>query len=201
MNVNIDDAQLTKLSADLAIYYAKKSGAYIFDKVKVAKEKTDKNQTIANLEDIIDELIEDKKAVIEVAKKLEDELVAQKISDEDIEFISEKIVPLLGILVDGNDDEQERRKMEQVIQLMTPLLSKETFNIMQLLGFNFKQAIGQPLTTLVRGMILSKLPPQLDIDKERDIVIHEKDKEFFRIIQDESAFERYQTLIEKNQNN
>jgi hypothetical protein len=37
-------------------------------------------------------------------------------------------------------------------------VTTETLTIMQLVGFNFRRAIGEPLTTLVERLILSRVP-------------------------------------------
>jgi len=42
-----------------------------------------------------------------------------------------------------------------MLRLMTPLPSVETVTILQLLGFNFRTAIGQPLTDLAGNAIRS----------------------------------------------
>ncbi len=51
-------------------------------------------------------------------------------------------------------------KMEEVkslLEILKPILSTETLKILQLLGFDFKAAVGEPLTELVRSAILSKV--------------------------------------------
>ncbi len=46
---------------------------------------------------------------------------------------------------------------EQLEQLKK-ILSVETLTIMQLIGFNYKQAIGEPLTLLLRKIIEAQIP-------------------------------------------
>ena len=41
--------------------------------------------------------------------------------------------------------------------MIKPILSKETFNILQILGFNFKKAIGEPMTEWIASLIKSKI--------------------------------------------
>lgn len=56
-------------------------------------------------------------------------------------------------------DDEDTLKMEEIQSLMKilhPILSTETLKILQLLGFDFKSAIGEPLTELLRNLILSK---------------------------------------------
>jgi hypothetical protein len=49
---------------------------------------------------------------------------------------------------------------EETIDMLKPLLSAETLAVLQVLGFNFKQAIGEPLTVLLRELILRQVAPQ-----------------------------------------
>lgn len=55
--------------------------------------------------------------------------------------------------------------MTNAIDILSPLVSKETLTIFQLLGFNFKRAIGEPLTELIQQMILTNLPPDAELQK------------------------------------
>ncbi|WIB65047.1 hypothetical protein [Curtobacterium sp. MCBD17_040] len=43
--------------------------------------------------------------------------------------------------------------MKQQIETFAPLLSVETVNVLQLLGFNFRQGVGSPLTRRVGELI------------------------------------------------
>lgn len=51
--------------------------------------------------------------------------------------------------------DEDNEKLKQ-LEVMKPLLSVETVNVLLLLGFNFRRAIGEPLTALMEGMILSR---------------------------------------------
>ena len=59
------------------------------------------------------------------------------------------------------------------------MLSVETLTIMQLIGFNYKQAIGEPLTLLLRKIIESKIPmdSKTNVDYALAIANIAKDKE------------------------
>jgi hypothetical protein len=47
-------------------------------------------------------------------------------------------------------------KIKKQIQTLKPLLSVETVNVLQLVGFNFRQAIGAPLTQRLKDTIESQ---------------------------------------------
>ena len=78
---------------------------------------------------------------------------------------------------------------------LRPLLSKETFNILQLLGFNYKKAIGEPLTELINGLITSQIPANSEKNIEYQILNTQREIEYFKILQEE---ESYQRLLEIN---
>ena len=137
------DQSMTQLAVNLSEVAIKNTAQTIYDKISAAKAKKDDKETINTLTEIINELINDKNELINISKCYEDKLVAQKISDDDITYIIEKIVPILGQFV----------KEESQLNAMKSLLSIETLKILQLLGFNYKDAIGEPLTNLIASYI------------------------------------------------
>lgn len=68
-------------------------------------------------------------------------------------------MPVLERLVAESGDETAVQKMMDLLQ---PVLSVETLTVLQLVGFNFKRAIGEPLTEVLneRIMLLAKGPQQ-----------------------------------------
>jgi len=137
------DENLTQLAVQLGEAAIKNTAQTVYNRIAAAKAKKDDKETINTLTEIIHELIDDKSELISISKCYEDEIVAQKISDDDINFITEKIVPILGPFI----------KDESQLSALKALLSSETLKILQLLGFNFKEAIGEPLTKLVAQLI------------------------------------------------
>lgn len=95
-------------------------------------------------------MLNDKAEIQRIAQAYEQELVSQKITEEDIKYITDNLLPILVEFVPKKDKEQ--------IEQFKKILSVETLTIMQLIGFNYKQAIGEPLTLLLRKFIESKIP-------------------------------------------
>ncbi|MGH0482847.1 hypothetical protein [Bacillus cereus] len=182
-------ADLMSLSLALADFVAKNRIPAIFDKMKATKESGDKDKIISNLETIINDLIQEKNQVIQIAQAYDEQLITQKISEDDITYITTTIIPLLEELM-KNSDNENAQNISKSLDMIKPLLSKEMFNILQLLGFNFKQAIGEPLTVLIRGMISSKTPASLEQTIELQIQSEIRQTEYFKIIQDKEAFQR-----------
>ena len=71
------------------------------------------------------------------------------------------------------------------------LLSVETLTIMQLLGFNYKKAIGEPLTNLLKRVIESKMPSDVETNTKFALKIAD-------IATDENATNRYLQLTGLN---
>ncbi|MGY6668796.1 hypothetical protein [Bacillus cereus] len=182
-------ADLMSLSLALADFVAKNRIPAIFDKMKATKESGDKDKIISNLETIINDLIQEKNQVIQIAQAYDEQLITQKISEDDITYITTTIIPLLEELMENSDNENAQN-ISKSLDMIKPLLSKEMFNILQLLGFNFKQAIGEPLTVLIRGMISSKTPASLEQTIELQIQSEIRQTEYFKIIQDKEASQR-----------
>lgn len=185
----IENPELLKASISLGQHIAQNSTQAIWDKIRATKAKNSSEETINNLEEIINNLIAEKNELISIAQIYDEQLVSQKISEEDIHYITSNILPLLEKLIEnGHQENMESNK--QNIETFKPLLSKETFNILQLLGFNFKKAIGEPLTELINGLISSQIPDNSEKAKEYQLLNAQRDIEYFKILQDEEAYQR-----------
>ncbi|PEM97274.1 hypothetical protein [Bacillus toyonensis] len=191
----IDDPNIIKASTELATYLAKNTTQKVMDKIRVSKETKDDKKTINALEEIINDLIAEKNKLIQIAQTYDEQLVAQKISEEEVNYITDNILPLLGNLLDKSQDPEENKKK---LEMLKPILSKETFNILQVLGFNFKRAIGEPLTDLINGLIASNTPPSQEKRWEVETLIVERDIEYYKMLQDDEAYQRLKELSGKN---
>lgn len=138
---------ITQATADLAVIAARNTVGAVADKIKVAKNKRDQAKTISELEELINDLVNDKIELERLSKTLENELVSQQISDEDISFIVNTVVPLVEKFAENDPKRQE------YIDIAKQLLSRETLKVMQLIGFNYREAIGAPLTRLCANAI------------------------------------------------
>lgn len=179
------DFSAEKLTAE----FLSQSAQAVYDRVRTAKEKENKDEVIKNLEDIIYELIEDKNQLIQIKQTYEEQLIMQKMSKEDIEYITNSIVPLLEKLLEQSE-EVDAEKLKEHIETLKPILSEETFNILQMCGFNFKQAIGEPLTKLVSALISSKIP-SAERSPELRMLEQQREIEYLKMIQDEEAYQRF----------
>ncbi|MEY2432295.1 MAG: hypothetical protein QOC92_2020 [Acidimicrobiaceae bacterium] len=141
------DPVLQQAGVDLAALAAKNTASSIFDRVRVARANREKDETIRELEAIVNDLIADRLELQRLAEVYRESVAAQTISDDDLAFIASHIVPILTSL--GVPD----------IEKFEALLSSEFLRIAQALGFSFKQAVGQPLTEVAAAQITKRLSP------------------------------------------
>ena len=184
--------ELIALGTELATIAGRKSVEAIFDKIRTVKEKGNKDEIIGNLEEIINELIADKNRLIQISQAYEENLIAQRITEDEINYITDSIIPLFEQMIDGSDPETAE-KMQSGIDIIKPILSKETFNILQILGFNFKSAIGEPLTELLASLIRAKINTS-DKSLNIQILTQQREVEYLKICQDEQAYNRLMTI-------
>ncbi|VEG28345.1 Uncharacterised protein [Actinomyces howellii] len=144
------DPVVATLLANLAEISARNTTSAIIDKINTAKAKKRDEETIQILSEIVNALIQDREDLVTVAQGLKQQLVSQQISDDDIKHIVETVVPLIETI--GNFGENQS---VAAVEPLRPLLSQDTLKVLQTLGFSYREAIGEPLTSVVRSYISS----------------------------------------------
>jgi len=175
----MDNQVVAQLAANLIDASARNTASYISEKIKASKAKKNEKETITELEEIISNLLNDKVEIQRIAQAYEQELLSQKITEKDIQYITDNLLPLLSKFM----PEDKAVDIEQ----LKSILSVETLTIMQLLGFNYKKAIGEPLTLLLKKVIESKIPTDSAINSKWALNMAE-------IALDEEATKRYYKL-------
>lgn len=188
--------EIIALGTELASIIGRKSVEAIFDRINSAKKKGDKDEIIGNLEEIINDLISDKNSLIQISQAYEEILITQKISEDEIDYITTSIIPLLEDLF-GQSNSENMEKFQAVIDSIKSLISKESFNIMQMLGFNFKKAIGEPLTDLISSLIKAKITSDSDKTMDMQLLSLQRELEYLKVCQDEEAYERLMKFNQK----
>jgi hypothetical protein len=150
------DPELTALGLQLANTAVRNSASTVAERISSARTRKRDQETIAELEDIVNELVADKAELIRIAQAYEEEFVTQRLSPENVEYIIRSIVPVLEGLMAESGDEAAVQKMMELVQ---PILSVETLTVLQLVGFNFKRAIGEPLTEVLHQKIMLLTKP------------------------------------------
>lgn len=150
------DPELTALGLQLANTAVRNSASTVAARISSARTRKRDQETIAELEDIVNELVADKAELIRIAQAYEEEFVTQRLSPENVEYIIRSIVPVLeGLMAESGDEAAVQKMME----LVKPILSVETLTVLQLVGFNFKRAIGEPLTEVLHQKIMLLTKP------------------------------------------
>ena len=178
------EPEVAKLSAQFGAAILKNTASVVNDKIKASKAKRNDKETISELTELITELLNEKQELQLIAQAFENQLVAQRLSDEDMQFIGNEIVPVLSIL---GESTMKTEEFEKVMSVIEPLLSPKTLRIMQIMGFNFKKAIGEPLTELSNDKI-KNLSESENIDFK--MAMAQRDVEYFKVLQDPDAFAR-----------
>lgn len=142
-------------------------------KVKSIKNEN-KVEVIRNTYDeIVNELLSEREEAVRIAQTYKAEMERIEISDDDIEHLYNTVSRILEIIKQvqllssqGKSEEDIGRINAKVqsLEQLKELISVDTLKTMQLLGFNYKAAIGEPLTEICAKAITAfgerkNLPP------------------------------------------
>src|SRR6266496_618966 len=98
------------------------------DRIKAIKTKRDQKEIIQELEEIVFDLIDDKNELRLIAEAYKEKFVAQQISQGEIEYITDTIIPLLrevAAQTPGNENNAA------VLDLLESLLSVKMLTVLQ----------------------------------------------------------------------
>lgn len=120
---------------------------------KIQSVKLEKNMEIVRntYDEIINQILSEREEAVTIAQAYKEELDKVVISDEDINHLHNTVSKILEILKLMTPDNKNLDSVEQLKEL----ISIDTLKTMQLLGFNYKRAIGEPLTSLCSDAILN----------------------------------------------
>jgi hypothetical protein len=191
------DPQLQTLGLQLADTAVRHTAASVGIRISAVKAKKNNQQTIAELEQIVNDLQSDRSELVRIAQAYEDELVAQRISNSDIEYISNSFVPALQQIIESAPASGGRdvATAQQVIAFLQPLLSVEMVTVLQLVGFNFRKAIGEPLTELIARLILAKAQEDPSAAQEIQRLALVRETSYLEVAQDPEAYARLLNML------
>lgn len=107
--------------------------------------------------EVINNLMNDKAQFESLARQYKTLYERVTISDEDIEYLHNTIRNVMILINEKLIENDQEKISEEVLNAILGLLSKESLKTMQLLGFNYKEAIGVPLTELCADFLKNKL--------------------------------------------
>lgn len=120
-------------------------------KIKAIQVEKDIEKIKNQYDEIINELIAERAEAIRIAQVYKNEMERYVISDSDIEHLHKTVELVLDIINEMSPDTDV-----EMYQQLKDLICVDVLKAIQLLGFNYKEAIGEPLTQLCANAILSK---------------------------------------------
>lgn len=181
--------EVLQAGVNLTESMARNTAAMIMNKVRAAKESGRHEESIAALEEIINDLQADKQELVSIAQSYKAELISQQLNSGDVRYIVETLFPLVRQLVEASSGGDEE-KLDQ-LEAMKPFLSVETVNVLQLLGFNFRKAIGEPLTALCESLILKQVNRSAELHLEQ----LRNQQALVSLALNKAAYDRFNTLM------
>lgn len=159
---NVQSAMVT-MAGSLTTLALKGTVTAIHGKIESMKKVSDANQVRNAYNEIVNQLLEEREEAVRIAQTYKQELEKVVIDDKDIEYLHTTISTVLDIfktlkMSDGNKKPEQIAAITgyiEAVDSLKNLISKDVLKTMQLLGFNFKAAIGEPLTRICADAISS----------------------------------------------
>lgn len=126
-------------------------------KIQGLKSEKSVDKIRSSYDEIIQQILQERSDAIILAQMYKSELDKVSISDKDIEHLQKTIEKVLLIFmgmqtvgIDQKDKEalEKIKSQQESLYALKELVNADTLKTMQLLGFNYKAAIGEPLTEI-----------------------------------------------------
>lgn len=141
---------LSELATNLTALVVKSTVSTVGTKVKAIQLEKDIESVKNKYDEIINELLSEREEAIRIAQVYKSEVDRYQISDDDIDHLHNTV----GQVMEAFQGFSPQTNIDGFKELKG-LISIDTLKAIQLLGFNYKQAIGEPLTELCAEKILS----------------------------------------------
>ena len=127
----------------------------VTNKITQIKSNHDLKKQVTDYEQLVNDLLDNKNKLELTARNYKERLEQVTISDSDIESLHNTVSTVLKIIKPfSQSGEQEDEKS---IDIVLDLLNSDTLKTLQLLGYNYKKAIGEPLTQITANFLKNKL--------------------------------------------
>ena len=153
---------LVEMGAALTELAIKGTATAVANKVKSIKDEKEVARLRSTYDDIVNQLLSERDEAVRIAQAYKSEIERIVISDEDIEHLHNTVSRLLDLVKEISPDTPV-----DSFEVFKDLISVDTLKTMQLLGFNYKAAIGEPLTKLCAEAI-TNIGNKRKISKEAD---------------------------------
>lgn len=155
---------LVEMGVSLAELAVKGTASAVNKKIRAAKEIKEVEKLRATYDELINEVLLEREEAVRIAQAYKSELDRIVISDDDIEHLHTtvsrvleivKMFQLAAAVTKGETETARINAQSESFEQIKELISIDTLKTMQLLGFNYKAAIGEPLTQICANAIAS----------------------------------------------
>jgi len=153
---------LVELGTSLTTLAVKGTASAINTKIKAIKNEKSVKNIRNTYDEIVNELLAEREEAIRIAQIYKAEIDRIEISDEDILHLHGTVGKVLELLKSYSSD-----MPIELFEQLKELISIDTLKSIQLLGFNYKAAIGEPLTQLCANTILAKVSGTSSTNRKR----------------------------------
>lgn len=181
--------ELIGLGVSLTELAVKGTATAISTKIKAVKDEKNIDKIRTTYDEIINELLSEREEAVRIAQAYKSELEKVVISDEDIQHLHNTVTRILELVKKSQGNDGVNNQIQSYEQIKE-LISVDTLKTMQLLGFNYKSAIGEPLTLMLRNFILSKVTDLDEVSLFQKVVT----PEMVEILKDETAYRNFRQI-------
>ena len=139
---------LSDLASNLALLVVKGTTSAVSTKIKAIKLEKNIDAIRNGYDEIVNELLSEREEAVRIAQIYKSELDRYQISDEDINHLHATVERILEIVQKFSPDTDI-----QGFGQLKDLINIDTLKAIQLIGFNYKRAIGEPLTEICASRI------------------------------------------------
>lgn len=153
---------LVEMGVSLAELAVKGTASAVNKKIRAAKEEKNIESLRATYDELINEVLLEREEAVRIAQAYKSELDRIVISDDDIEHLHNTVARVLEIFnsiqmvtakAQGEEAAKKAQDTADALSQVKDLISVDTLKTMQLLGFYYKAAIGEPLTQICANAI------------------------------------------------
>lgn len=153
-----------ELGVRLTELAVKGTASAVNKKIRAIKEERNVEKLRTTYDELINEVLQEREEAVRIAQTYKAEIDRIVISDEDIEHLYNtvariieiiKAVQIASALSKGVEEIDKVKKQAESYEQLKELVNADTLKTMQLLGFNYKAAIGEPLTKICADAITS----------------------------------------------
>ena len=153
---------LVEMGVSLTELAIKGTATAVTNKIKAVKDEKNTEKIRNTYDEIVNELLSERDEAVRIAQAYKSELEKIVINDDDIVHLHNTVSRILEIVkafqlvaatAKGQEEVEKVTAQVQSYEQIKELISVDTLKTMQLLGFNYKAAIGEPLTQICASAI------------------------------------------------